>query len=110
MGDLRGLFDGAELPSAPQYVVCPVACTTDTSGGHGTHVSAIAVGDGSASDGLYRGVAPGAGLVGLSTGDGATTFYALQAWDYLVAHPELNVVVVNNSYGRAAGPGTRATR
>ena len=102
--DAKGLVDGVDLPSAPQYVVCPVACTTDTTGGHGTHVSGIAVGDGTASGGKYRGVAPGAGLVGLSIGDGATTFYSLQAWDYLLAHPELKVVAVNNSYGPGGGP------
>src|SRR3954467_11636896 len=98
--DVKGLYDGAELPSAPQYVECPVACTTDTSGGHGTHVSGIIAGDGSASGGWNTGMAPGAGLVGISIGDGATTFYALQAWDYLLAHQsELHVVAVNNSYG-----------
>lgn len=102
--DARGLADDVELPSAPQYLVCPVACTTDTSGGHGTHVSSIAVGDGTASAGRYGGVAPGAGLVGISIGDGATTFYALQAWDYLLANPGLGVVAVNNSYGPGGGP------
>jgi serine protease AprX len=102
--DARGTVDAVELPSAPQYVVCPAACTTDTSGGHGTHVSGIAVGDGSASGGYHSGVAPAAGVVGLSIGDGAATFYALQAWDYLLVHqPELRVVAVNNSYGPGGG-------
>lgn len=102
--DARGTVDAAELPSAPVYAECPVACTTDTSGGHGTHVSGIAVGDGTASDGYHTGVAPGAGLVGLSIGDGATTFYALQAWDYLLVHQaELKVAAVNNSYGPGGG-------
>jgi serine protease AprX len=102
--DVKGLYDGAELPSAPQYVECPVACSTDTSGGHGTHVSGIIAGDGSASGGWNTGMAPGAGLVGISIGDGATTFYALQAWDYLLAHQaELHVVAVNNSYGPGGG-------
>ncbi|MDX6665089.1 MAG: serine protease AprX, partial [Solirubrobacteraceae bacterium] len=102
--DLHGTVDAADLPSAPQYFVCPVACTTDTSGGHGTHVSGIAVGDGSASNGYYTGMAPGAGIVGLSIGDTAATFYALQAWDYLLVHQsELHVVAVNNSYGPGGG-------
>lgn len=102
--DARGLVDGASLPSAPVYVECPVACTTDTSGGHGTHVSGIVAGDGTASGGYHVGVAPGAGLIGLSIGDGATTFYALQAWDWLLAHEdELHVAAVNNSYGPGGG-------
>ena len=102
--DVKGLYDGADLPSAPVYFECPVACTTDTSGGHGTHVSGIIAGDGTASGGYQTGMAPGAGLVGLSIGDGATTFYALQAWDYLLVHQsELHVVAVNNSYGPGGG-------
>lgn len=102
--DARGTVDAVALPSAPVYAECPVACTTDTSGGHGTHVSGIVAGDGTASDGYHVGVAPGAGLVGLSIGDGATTFYALSAWDYLLAHQsELHVVAVNNSYGPGGG-------
>jgi serine protease AprX len=102
--DAKGLVDNVDLPSAPQYAVCPVACTTDTSGGHGTHVSGIVAGDGTASGGYNTGMAPGAGLVGISIGDGATTFYALQAWDYLLAHQsELHVVAVNNSYGPGGG-------
>jgi serine protease AprX len=85
--------------TGPRYVECPVACNTDTSGGHGTHVSGIAVGDGTASDGYYTGMAPGASLVGLSIGDGASVLYELAAYDYLLAHPELRVLAVNNSFG-----------
>ncbi|WP_197322314.1 S8 family serine peptidase, partial [Saccharomonospora sp. NB11] len=36
---------------------------TDDGQGHGTHVAATILGDGSASDGRYRGVAPDAELV-----------------------------------------------
>ncbi len=35
----------------------------DNSGGHGTHTAGSILGDGSASGGLYRGAAPGAGLI-----------------------------------------------
>ncbi|EHR59578.1 subtilisin-like serine protease [Saccharomonospora cyanea NA-134] len=37
--------------------------TTDDSNGHGTHVAGIIAGDGTASEGRYRGVAPDADLV-----------------------------------------------
>lgn len=94
---------GADVPADPQYVVCSNPCTTDTSGGHGTHVSGIMVGDGTASDGYHTGMAPGAGLVSLSVGDAVGIFYALQAYDYLLAHPELHVVAVNNSFGPSGG-------
>jgi serine protease AprX len=63
------------------------------------------VGDGTASDGLYRGVAPGAGLVAFSVGEGANILDAVAAYDYLLAHPELGVVAINNSWGRSQSDG-----
>src|SRR5215203_5782037 len=68
-------------------------------GGHGTHVAGTVAGDGSASDGFYTGIAPGAKIVGLGTGDGANIFFALEAFDYILAHPELGITAVNNSWG-----------
>ena len=92
------------------YVECgETDCTTDTSSGHGTHVASTAAGDGDASDGFYTGVAPGADIVGISTGEVIAVFHALQAFDYLLAHPELNVVAVNNSWGRSGGGRFSAT-
>ena len=85
------------------YVECPVSCNTDTTGGHGTHVSGIAVGDGTASAGRLRGIAPGAGIVGLGGGEAVATFDVVAAYDYLLLHPELNVVAVNNSFGVTNG-------
>jgi serine protease AprX len=85
------------------YVECPVACNTDTTGGHGTHVSGIAVGDGTASQGHHTGVAPGAGIVGLSVGEAVATIDVVAAYDYLLAHPELEVAAVNNSFGAGGG-------
>ncbi|HEX8120918.1 MAG TPA: S8 family serine peptidase [Solirubrobacteraceae bacterium] len=101
--------DGALDDTAPMppifhtYVECPVMCDTDTTSGHGTHVASIAAGDGSASGGYYTGVAPGAGIVSLAVGDAVVIFHALQAYDYLLLHPELHVVAVNNSYGPSGG-------
>ena len=74
-------------------------CQTDTTSGHGTHVAGTAVGDGTASGGFYTGVAPGARLVGLGVGDGPVIFEAVAAYNYVLAHPELEVRVINNSYG-----------
>ena len=78
---------------------CPVACDTDTTSGHGTHVAGTIVGDGTASTGFHTGVAPGAGLVSYGVGEGIAVLWALLAMDHLLAHPELNVVAVNNSWG-----------
>jgi serine protease AprX len=90
---------------APAFVECSGPCSTDTTGGHGTHVAGIAVGDGTASSGFYTGVAPGAGVVALGVGEGVTISYALAAFDYLLARPELGVVAVNNSWGRSQSDG-----
>jgi serine protease AprX len=92
------------------YVECgKTPCPGDTTSGHGTHVASTSVGDGTASDGFYTGVAPGAGVVGISTGEVVAVFHALQAYDYLLTHPELNVVAINNSYGPSGGGAFDAT-
>ena len=95
--------DGAGGTDEEVYVECPTACNTDTTGGHGTHVSGIAVGDGTASQGRMTGVAPGAGIVGLGVGEAVATFDVVAAFDYLLLHPELNVVAVNASFGVSGG-------
>ena len=84
---------------------CPLPgniCDYDENG-HGTHVSGIAVGDGTASGGFYRGVAPGAGIVGYSVGVGPTILFAVAAYDHILDHPELGVVAVNSSFGPSGG-------
>ncbi|HEV2786781.1 MAG TPA: S8 family serine peptidase, partial [Solirubrobacteraceae bacterium] len=86
------------------YVECGTTpCPGDTTSGHGTHVASIMAGTGTASAGHHRGVAPGAGIVSLAVGDGVAIFHALQAYDYLLLHPELKVAAVNNSYGPTGG-------
>ncbi|MFL5894887.1 MAG: S8 family serine peptidase [Thermoleophilaceae bacterium] len=86
--------------AADQVVQCPSACNSDTTGGHGTHVAGIIAGDGTASNGYYTGMAPGAGLVGFSAGEVIAITDALGAFDYILAHNgTLKVSVVNNSWG-----------
>ena len=71
---------------------------TDQSGGHGTFVSGVIAGDGTHSGGKYKGVAPGARLVGLSAGD-VSLLYVLAGFDYLLQHAaSLGVRVVNCSF------------
>jgi len=72
----------------------------ETPVGHGTHVSGIAAGLGVASNGYYTGVAPGANLVGIGTGDVLFIFFALAGFDYILDHQvQYNIKVVNNSWG-----------
>jgi serine protease AprX len=73
---------------------------TDTSSGHGTHVAGTIAGTGAASDGLYTGVAPGAKLVGLGTGEGLSILWALAGFDYVMENQEkYNIQVISNSWG-----------
>jgi len=77
---------------------------SETSVGHGTHVAGIAAGLGTASGGYYTGVAPGAKLVGIGTGDVLFIFWALAGFDYILDHQrDYNIKVVNNSWG-TSGP------
>jgi serine protease AprX len=75
---------------------------SDIEGGHGTFGAGVLAGTGAASGGFYRGVAPGAKLIGLQAGNdvGLTTYAIVQALDYaLVNQFRYNIRVCNNSYG-----------
>ena len=89
-------------------VVLENQVSTDSSSGHGTHVAGIAAGFGVASEtpGKYRGVAPGAHLIGLGCGEIASVTTVLAAFDWVLANhanPLYNIKVVNNSWGPGAG-------
>ncbi len=73
---------------------------SDTSSGHGTHCAGAVGGSGSASGGHYSGIAPGAHLVGVGTGDAIFVFYALEGFDYVLANrARYGIRVVSNSWG-----------
>ena len=80
---------------------------SDTGSGHGTHCAGTICGNGDASAGARRGVAPGARLVAISTGEHylQNVLGALQ-WVYEHSRPgnnPYNIRVCSNSWG--AGPG-----
>lgn len=88
-----------KVPCAGSLFVEELA-NSETSVGHGTHVAGIAGGDGSMSDGLYTGVAPGSNLVGIGTGDILFIFWALAGFDFILQNQDrYNIRVVNNSWG-----------
>ena len=73
---------------------------SETSVGHGTHVAGIVGARGTSSNGYYTGVAPGANLIGIGTGDVLFIFWALAGFDYILDHQQqYNIKVVNNSWG-----------
>lgn len=70
--------------------------------GHGTHVAGIVGGDGAGSvDARHRGIAPGAGLVGVDISDSFTTTNAVRAFAWIHENAaRYDIGVVSNSWGR----------
>jgi serine protease AprX len=83
----------------------PGVVDTDTTSGHGTHVAGIVAGDGTASAGRYRGVAPGARLVGVGSGEAVSMVTAAVGLDWIIDHrDQYGIRVVNNSWGDGTVP------
>jgi serine protease AprX len=71
---------------------------SDLVSGHGTFVGGIIAANGASSNGKFTGVAPGAKLLGLSSGD-LNLMFVLSGFDYLLQHrAQYNVRVVNCSF------------
>ena len=95
---------GKHLPDEPPgTLVIPVDTlpynNSDTSSGHGTHVSGIVAADAHTSPDQI-GVAPDASIIGYGTGDALQIFTVLAAFDDILTHKdEWGIRVVNNSWG-----------
>lgn len=75
---------------------------TDTNSGHGTHCAGSFGGTGARSGGLYRGVAPGADIVGYGSGGGLFILDAIGGFDYAITHQfsfDAPIRVISNSWG-----------
>ena len=78
---------------------------SDTTSGHGTHVAGDVAGRGTASHGDQKGMAYGADLVGIGTGDALSVFTALEGFNWLLENrTKYGIRVVNNSYGTGFTP------
>jgi serine protease AprX len=99
LGDIVDLGVSAPAPAGALFI--NNVPNSETSTGHGTHVAGIAGGDGGGSSaGIYRGVAPGANIIGIGAGDILFVFWTLAGFDYILDHhEEYNIQVVNNSWG-----------
>lgn len=83
---------------------------TDTSSGHGTHVSGTVAGTGSASANderrafYHAGIAPEASLVGLGAGEGISILHSLLGFDYAIANQDrYSIDAITNSWGGGDG-------
>ncbi len=103
----RGRPGRGRGPGVPR---CPATPATPTRTGTAPTWPASRPATARASSGFHRGVAPGAGVVGYSVGVGPTILSAVAAYDHILAHPELGVVVVNSSFGVSGGGTLRLHR
>lgn len=73
---------------------------TDTNSGHGTHCAGSVGGDGSAANGKFAGVAPGANLLGYGSGAALLVLDSIGGFNYaLVKQFQYNIRVISNSWG-----------
>jgi serine protease AprX len=75
---------------------------TDTGSGHGTHCAGIVGGTGARSNGLYRGAAPGADIVGYGSGGVLLILDAVGGLDYAITNQfsfRSPIRVISNSWG-----------
>jgi serine protease AprX len=88
-----GITDGFVIKNQPN---------TDLNVGHGTHCAGTIAGSGAMSDGKYKGVAPGADLVGYGSGAGLFILDAVGGYDYAINHVydyEHPLRIMSNSWG-----------
>lgn len=80
---------------------------TDSTSGHGTHVTGTVGGTGAMSGGKYEGVAPGANLIGYGSGAAIAIMDTIGGFDYALTHQnEYNIRVITNSWGDTGDSGT----
>lgn len=90
-GTLKGFTPNVSIENVPN---------TDQSVGHGTHCAGIIGGTGIRSGGKYRGVAPGAKIIGSGLGAALFVINGLSAWEWALANQyRYNIKVISNSYG-----------
>lgn len=96
LADTQSVSAGFAYPSPFEGLL-----DTDLTSGHGTFVSGIIGGSGSASNGSFAGIATGSAILGLSAGE-ANLMFVLSGFDYLLSKGgNYGVKVVNCSFSAA---------
>ncbi len=98
----QGVTNLASLDSMLPITYVEGVPNTDWGSGHGTHCAGIIGGTGAKSNGLYRGVAPGASLVGYGSGAVLLILDAVGGLDYAATNQfsyRDPIRVTSNSWG-----------
>jgi len=102
---LRANVKLAGFDEATPITPVPGSPNSDTTSGHGTHVAGDAAGRGTMSGGRFRGIAPGAGLVGVGTGEAIWVFNVVEGFDWILGHKDqYGIRIVTNSWGTDFSP------
>ena len=102
----QGVTNLAAVDSMLPITYIEGVVNTDWGSGHGTHCAGTIGGTGAKSNGLYRGVAPGADLVGYGSGAVLLILDAVGGLDYAATNQfsyEHPIRVTSNSWG-SSGP------
>src|SRR5688500_10592216 len=102
----QGVTNLAAVDSMLPITYVEGVVNTDWGSGHGTHCAGTIGGTGAKSNGLYRGVAPGADLVGYGSGAVLLILDAVGGLDYAATNQfsyEHPIRVTSNSWG-SSGP------
>jgi serine protease AprX len=92
--------DTETLTGFTPLLAIPGVPDTDTHVGHGTHCAGIIAGTGERSGGKYRGVAPGAKLIGVGSGAGLFVLAGLGGFEWSIANQSrVGIRVISNSWG-----------
>ena len=100
--NVQGLTNLAAVDSMLPITYTSGMPNTDTGSGHGTHVAGTIGGTGARSNGLYRGAAPGADLVGYGSGGVLLILDAVGGLDYAITNQNSfrsPIRVISNSWG-----------
>lgn len=104
--NVQALTNLQSLESSLPFTYLENQLNTDLSSGHGTHVAGTMGATGARSGGKFRGVAPGAHLVGYGSGAAVAILYSLGGFDYALTHQfsyPHPIRVITNSWG-GSGP------